>query len=60
VNDPQPQVYVYDEEGNLKETIPVPRLPINPVTIALNPSKRTGFLPVIVQGQGLELQSFTY
>ncbi|HXR16283.1 MAG TPA: hypothetical protein VN777_08705 [Terriglobales bacterium] len=60
VNDPQPQVYVYDEEGNLKETIPVQRLPINPVLIALNPGKRIGFLPVIVQAQGLELQSFTY
>jgi hypothetical protein len=59
-DDPQPQVYVYDEEGNLKETIPVQRLPINPVTIALNPDKRIGFLPVIVNGQGLELQSFTY
>jgi hypothetical protein len=60
VNDPQPQVYVYDEEGNLKETIPVQRLPISPVTIALNPAKRIGFLLVIVDEQGLELQSFTY
>jgi len=60
VNDPQPQVYVYDEEGNVKETIPVQRLPISPVTIALNPAKRIGFLLVIVDEQGLELQSFTY
>jgi hypothetical protein len=60
VNDPQPQVYVYDEEGNLKETVPVQRLPSSPSLIALNPSKRIGFLPVIVQEQALELQSFTY
>jgi hypothetical protein len=55
-------VLVFDEKGNLKETIPVQKLPVSPALIALNPSKRIGFLPVIVEPQHmfLELQSFSY
>jgi len=61
-NDPQPRVYVYDEKGNVKETIAVQRLPVSPALIALNPGKRIGFLVVIVEPQhmALELQSFAY
>jgi hypothetical protein len=55
-------VLVFDEKGNLKETIPVQKLPVSPSLIALNPNKRIGFLPVIVEPQHefLELQSFKY
>jgi hypothetical protein len=55
-------VLVFDEKGNLKETIPVQKLPVSPALIALNPGKRMGFLPVIVEPQHefLELQSFKY
>jgi hypothetical protein len=55
-------VLVFDEKGNLKETIPVQKLPVSPALIALNPEKRIGFLPVIVEPQHefLELQSFKY
>lgn len=61
-NDPQARVYVYDEQGNLKKTISVLRLPVSPSLIALNPGQRIGFLPVIVEPQHefLELQSFSY
>ena len=61
-NDPQPRVYVYDEKGNVKKTINVQRLPVSPSLIALNPAKRIGFLPVIVEPQHevLQSQSFTY
>ena len=55
-------ILVFDEKGNLKETIPVQKLPVSPSLIALNPSKRIGFVPVIVEPQHefLELQSFKY
>jgi hypothetical protein len=55
-------VLVFDEKGNLKNTIPVQKLPVSPSLIALNPLKRIGFLPVIVEPQHefLELQSFKY
>jgi hypothetical protein len=62
-NDPQPRIYVYDEKGNVQETIDVPqRIPVSPSLIALNPGQRIGFLPVIVEPQHmfLELQSFKY
>jgi hypothetical protein len=62
-NDPQPRIYVYDEKGNVQETINVlQRIPVSPSPIALNPGQRIGFLPVIVEPQHmfLELQSFTY
>jgi hypothetical protein len=55
-------VMVFNEKGNLKETIPVQKLPVSPSLIALNPAQRIGFLPVIVEPQHmfLELQSFKY
>lgn len=55
-------ILVYDESGNLQETIPVQKLPVSPSLIALNPGKRIGFVPVIVEPQHefLELQSFAY
>jgi hypothetical protein len=63
INDPQPRVYAYDEEGNVVETITtLPRIPLSPTTIVLNPSTRTGFLPVIDEPQNFpgQLESFTY
>lgn len=58
INDTQPHIYVYDEKGNLKETISgLVRIPISPVTIALNPNTRTGF---ILDDTLTELRSFTY
>jgi hypothetical protein len=63
INDPQPRVYVYDEKGNVKKTVKgLQRIPISPSLIALNPGKRIGFLPVVVEPQHevLELQSFKY
>jgi hypothetical protein len=61
-NDPEPRVYVYDEAGNVLETISIQRIPVNPVQIALNPVTRVGFIPLIVEpaNEGLELQSFSY
>jgi hypothetical protein len=61
-NDPRPRIYVYDEKGNVKETIAVQRIGVSPALIALNPSKRIGFIPVIVEPQHefLALQSFSY
>jgi hypothetical protein len=62
-NNPQPRVYVYDEHGNVLKTISgLQRIPISPNTIAINPSRRIGFLPVIAEPQheALELQSFSY
>lgn len=60
--DPEPQVYVYDESGNVVEAVAVQRIPVSPSLIAINPNTRTGFLPVIVEPQNLflQLQSFTY
>ena len=42
--------------------IPVQKLPVSPSLIALNPTKRIGFVPVIVEPQHefLEIQSFKY
>lgn len=62
-DNPEPRVYVYDETGQVKETITgLLRMPISPSLVALNPSTRTGFIPVVVEPQNLvmELQSFTY
>jgi hypothetical protein len=60
--DPEPRVYVYDESGNVLETIDVQRIPVSPAQIALNPAKRVGFIPEVVEpiDQVLELQSFSY
>jgi hypothetical protein len=58
INDTQPRIYVYDEKGNLKEAIGgLVRIPISPVTIALNPNTRTGF---ILDDTLTELRSFKY
>jgi hypothetical protein len=58
INDTQPRIYVYDEKGNLKETISgLVRIPISPVNIALNPNSRTGF---ILDDTLIELRSFKY
>lgn len=62
-NDALPMVYVYDEAGNVQETIAgLQRIPVSPARIVLNPTNRTGFLPVVVEPQDLvlQLQSFTY
>lgn len=61
-NNPQARVYVYDERGNVLETIPIQRIGTSPGRIAINPTTRTGFLDEIVEPQHefLELQSFSY
>ncbi|MFY9742332.1 MAG: hypothetical protein WAK21_10025 [Candidatus Sulfotelmatobacter sp.] len=61
-NDPQPRVYVYDEQGTVLETIDVQRIPISPVPMVLNASKRVGFIMEIGEGQSAftVLQSFSY
>jgi hypothetical protein len=61
-NDPQPRIYVYDEQGNVKETIAIQRTPISPSRIAFNPHTRVGFIAEIVEPQHefLALQSFKY
>jgi hypothetical protein len=61
INDPQPRIYVYDEQGNLVETVAgLQRIPISPVRIALNPKRRIGFVPVVINELVTELQSFSY
>lgn len=62
-DDPQPRVYVYDEAGNVLETISnIQRIPVSPAPIALNPEKRIGFIPMVVEpsNEVLQLQSFSY
>lgn len=51
-------IQVYDTQGNFVESINGLNLPASPVNIAINPSKRTGF--VLVTPALTELQSFTY
>jgi hypothetical protein len=51
-------ILVYDEKGNLQETIPGFNLPISPTLIALNPSQRVGY--VFGDNFAESLQSFTY
>ena len=51
-------ILVYDEKGNLKETIPGFNLPISPTLIALNPGKRLGY--VFGNNFAESLQAFTY
>jgi rRNA processing protein Gar1 len=58
-----PRLSVYDEHGNVEETISnIQRTPIGPTPIVLNPSKRIGFVPAVVgpENEFLELQSFSY
>jgi hypothetical protein len=60
-NNPQPRIYVYNEAGKVLETVALPQNIGIGARIALNPKTRTGFVPVVVEPQGLflELQSFT-
>ena len=51
-------ILVYDEKGNLKETIPGFNFPISPTLIALNPGQRQGY--VFGNNFAQSLQSFTY
>jgi hypothetical protein len=51
-------IHVYDVKGNLVESLNGFSLPASPAYMALNPSKRTGF--VIVTPNLTSLQSFTY
>jgi hypothetical protein len=62
-DDPQPRVYVYNEAGEVIETITtLQRIPITPNRMVLNTKMRTGFLPSIVEPEGLpmQLESFSY
>ncbi|HEX8816096.1 MAG TPA: hypothetical protein VF753_11390 [Terriglobales bacterium] len=63
INNPQPRVYVYNEAGKLMETVTtLPRIPVSPTRIVLNPSTRTGFLVIIAEPSNTasELESFKY
>ena len=51
-------IQVFDEQGNLVESINGLSLPTSPTRIAINPSTRTGF--VVVTPSLTQLQSFTY
>jgi hypothetical protein len=52
-------LYVYDEKGNLQETLTgFQQLPVSSTLIALNPKSRSGF--VFGNRVGTALQSFTY
>jgi hypothetical protein len=51
-------IHVYDEKGNLVESLDGFELPASPAYMALNPSQRSGF--VIVTPGLSTLQSFTY
>jgi hypothetical protein len=51
-------ILVYDTRGNFVEAINGLSLPASPVNIAINPSKRMGF--VLVTPALTQLQSFTY
>jgi hypothetical protein len=51
-------IHVFDEEGNLVESLDGFDLPASPANMALKPSKRSGF--VIVTPDLTSLQSFTY
>jgi len=53
------QIHVYDENGNLQESIDGFALPPGGVKLALVPSKRLGFVQA-ANGVGSALQSFTY
>jgi hypothetical protein len=61
-NDPQPRIYVYDEQGNVKETIAIQRTAVSPARIAFNPHTRVGFIAEIAEPQNefLAIQSFKY
>jgi len=55
------QIHIYDEKGNLIKSLSGFAIGPGGITIALNPSKRTGFVQAPGQnGAGSGLQSFTY
>jgi hypothetical protein len=55
------QIHIYDEKGNFIKSISGIAMGPGGVYVALNPSKRTGFVQVAGSNQGLSgLQSFTY
>ena len=51
-------ILVYDEQGTFIEAVNNLKLPASPAYMALNPSKRAGY--VLAAPAGTELQSFTY
>jgi len=51
-------IQIYDEQGNFVESINGLQLPVSPVTIALHPSNRVGY--VLVTPDLTSLQSFRY
>jgi hypothetical protein len=59
---PPARIYVYNESGKLLKTIAIPHDIGIGGRIALNPTTRTGFVPLVAKPQFLflELQSFTY
>jgi len=59
-DNPQPRIYVYDEQGNVQGTIVIVRIPISPVPMVLHPSNRTGFIMSIGQNAVNQVQSFAY
>ena len=61
-SDPQPRIYIYDERGNVLETVNIQRIAISPARIAIDPSTRTGFVDEIIEPahEFLALQSFSY
>ena len=61
-NDPQPRIYVYDERGNVRETIGIARTAVSPSQIAFNPHTRIGYIAEIIEPQHefLAIQSFKY
>ena len=61
-SNPQPRIYVYDEQGNVKETVTIQRTAISPSRIAFNPHTKVGFITEIIEPQHefLALQSFKY
>jgi hypothetical protein len=55
------QIHIYDEKGNLKKSLTGFTIGPGGTTIALNPSKRTGFVQAPGSNQGFSgLQSFAY
>jgi len=61
-NDPQPHIYVYDEQGNLKNTVTgLLRTSIQPY-VAINPAKRIGYVDTVggVEFTVTKIQQFKY
>lgn len=61
-NNPQPHIYLYNEQGTVLKGISLQRIAISPSNIAINPTTRTGFVDEIVEPQHefLAIQSFKY